>query len=267
MTPGGSPTFRRDALARAAAAVAVLAAAAAIAFPLAAHFGALDSKSVHPVSPPRAASPTPTPVSLLDVGRGALTRVVTVETDKPAQEALGTAWLFDDKGDFVTNAHVVAGALSVRLTDRSANTYVAHVIGSDEAADIAVLRVAGGFAAQPFATRASALTQLPLPVVDVASSRATGHDDLTVTSLTQTGQDIPLRPGEVPADGSAPTVYHDMLVLSGARVYMGNSGGPVLDAGGQVVGILTLASPDQPDAFAIPITKVIGELRQYAGSA
>lgn len=266
MTPEGSPTFRRDALARAAAAVAALAAAGAIAFPLAAHFSSLDAKTVRPVTPPRAASPTPAPVSMLDVGRSALTRVVTVETDKPAQESLGTAWLFDDKGDFVTNAHVVAGALSVRLTDRSANTYVAHVIGSDQASDIAVLRAAGGFAAQPFAARSSPLAQLPLPVVDVASSRATGHDDITVTSLTQTSQDIPLRPGEVPADGSSPAVYHDMLVLSGAHVYMGNSGGPVLDAGGQVVGILTLASPDQPDAFAIPITRVIAELRQYAGS-
>jgi S1-C subfamily serine protease len=201
-----------------------------------------------------------------DVGRLALSRVVTVASDRASQEALGTAWLFDDKGDFVTNAHVVAGSLTVRITDRSAHTLVATVLGSDAANDVAVLRVAGGFDGTALPVRTAVIAELPLPVVDCASSRATGHDDLTVASLSKRGQDVPLEPGEVPAGAGTPSVYHDMLTLTGARVYQGNSGGPVLDAGGQVVGILTLASPDQPESFAIPVQRVLAELKQYAAS-
>lgn len=265
MLPDVSP-FRRAALTRALVAVAIVVATAAIAYPVAAHFASLNAGSVHPATPPPAVLPSPSPVSMQDVGRLALNRVVTVESDRPSQEALGTAWLFDAKGDFVTNAHVVAGSLTVRITDRSAHTVVATVIGSDPANDITVLRAAGGFDAPALPVRTSALPDLPFPVVDCASSRATGHDDLTVTSLSKSGQDVPLEPGEVPAGTGTPSVYHDMLTLTGARVYQGNSGGPVLDSTGEVVGILTLASPDQPEAFAIPITRVLAELKGYASS-
>ena len=263
MLPDVSP-FRRTALTRSLVAVAVVAATATIAFPVASHFASIDARSVQPATPPAAPAPSPSPVSMADVGRLALNRVVTVESDRVNQEALGTAWLFDDKGDFVTNAHVVAGSLTVRVTDRSAHAMVATVLGSDAANDIAVLRVAGGFGAPALPVRTAALPELPDPVVDCASSRATGHDDLTVASLSKRGQDVPLQPGEVPAGAGMPSVYHDMLTLTGARVYQGNSGGPVLDAAGQVVGILTLASPDLPESFAIPITRVLAELRQYA---
>ena len=57
-----------------------------------------------------------------------------------------------------------------------------------------------------------------------------------------------------------------MLQLEGERIYEGNSGGPVLERLGQVVGILTLASPSSPDAYAIPISRVIGELTQWSKS-
>ena len=63
----------------------------------------------------------------------------------------------------------------------------------------------------------------------------------------------------------APSVYHDMLHIAGARVFQGNSGGPVLDGGGEVVGIVTLASPNAADAYAIPAARVLAELATFAG--
>ena len=57
-----------------------------------------------------------------------------------------------------------------------------------------------------------------------------------------------------------------LLSRRGARIYEGNSGGPVLDAAGQVIGIVTLASPSAPDAYAIPISRVIAELRQWVAA-
>jgi len=55
-----------------------------------------------------------------------------------------------------------------------------------------------------------------------------------------------------------------MLALSGAPVFQGNSGGPVLDDQGEVIGILTLASPNRPQSYAIPLTRVLDELTQFA---
>jgi serine protease Do len=235
-----------------------------VAFLVTLHVTSINPDRLPPVSPPVAVAASPTPMPLSDVGRAALGRVVTVEADRANEEALGTAWLFDTHGDFVTNAHVVAGALTVRLTDRNAHTHPAVVLGADPAADIAVLRSTDGFAGAPLLVDRLALPAIPFPVVDVASSRATGHDDITTAEVTGVGQDVPLEPGEVQPGAAAPSVYHDMLALTGAQVFQGNSGGPVIDDQGEVVGVLTLASPNLPDSYAIPVDRVIDELTQFA---
>ncbi|MBV8194190.1 MAG: trypsin-like peptidase domain-containing protein [Candidatus Dormibacteraeota bacterium] len=259
--------LRRVALLRAAAVVGGLIVAGVVAFAVTAHVTGVGGANVSPTPLPAAATPTASPPSVIDVGRMALSRVVTIEADRTNEEALGTGWLFDGKGDFVTNAHVVAGALTVRITDRRARTHLATVLGSDPTLDVAVVRSADGFSGAPLPVDSAALGPLPIDVVDIASSRATGHDDLTEASLTQTGQDVPLQPGEVQPGSNAPSIYHGMLEISGAKVYQGNSGGPVLDSRGRVLGILTLASPDLPDAFAIPFARIAAEVSQFAGRA
>jgi S1-C subfamily serine protease len=78
------------------------------------------------------------------------------------------------------------------------------------------------------------------------------QSDVPVTGDTTTGQP------------PVTTDYHDMLVLNGGIIYPGNSGGPVLDSSGQVVGILTLASKSSAQAYAIQVSRVIAELRSFA---
>ncbi|MBV8444975.1 MAG: serine protease, partial [Candidatus Dormibacteraeota bacterium] len=108
-----------------------------------------------------------------------------------------------------------------------------------------------------------ALSTTPAPVVVLASSRATGQSDLTLESLTALHQDVPLSNSDTQTDPQAPSVYDDMLDLTGARIYQGNSGGPVLDASGKVVGIVTLSSPGTAEAFAIPLSRVLAELQSF----
>jgi putative serine protease PepD len=251
-------------MARALAAVAVLVATALIAFLVATQLGRIDTASLRHVTPPVAATPTPRSTPLTDVGRAALSRVVTIEAVLPNAEALGTGWLFDTRGDFVTNAHVVTGQLSVRLTDRQAHVHVGVVVGTDPAADIAVVRSMDGFALTPLPVDRAQLTTVPLGVIALASSRATGQVDLTSDEITQLHQEVPLSSAEQSPTAGAPSVYHDMLRLEGARVYQGNSGGPVIDSSGEVVGIVTLADPVQPEAYAIPIARVLAELAALA---
>jgi S1-C subfamily serine protease len=101
----------------------------------------------------------------------------------------------------------------------------------------------------------------------LASSRATGHNDLTPETLAGLDVDVPLTGTGIEAGQSSPQVYNDMLHLQGQRIYEGNSGGPVLDQQGQVIGIVTLASPTAPDAYAIPLNRVLADLKQWAAVA
>jgi S1-C subfamily serine protease len=90
---------------------------------------------------------------------------------------------------------------------------------------------------------------------------------MTAETLIGLHANVPLAPnGGVDQGQVGPQIYNDMLHLEGERIYEGNSGGPVLDAAGQVVGILTLASPSSPDAYAIPISRVLAELIQWSKS-
>lgn len=224
----------------------------------------IDAASLAPLNPPVASPPTPTPAPLTDVARADLSRVVTVESERATDEELGTGWLFDARGDFVTNAHVIDGELTIRLRDRHDESHVGRVLGVDEAADIAVIRSADGFAGAALPVDAAPIGGIPFPVVLIGSGRATGQAELTLETLTATGQDVPVGGTNVRPGGGEPSTYHDMLELDGARVFQGNSGGPVLDSRGDVVGIVTLASRTQAEAFAIPVSRVFTELEGFA---
>ncbi|MHB8718333.1 MAG: trypsin-like peptidase domain-containing protein [Candidatus Dormibacteria bacterium] len=211
-------------------------------------------------APPSATAPAASPSpSLEDVALAALSRTVTVESLRSADEGLGTGWLIDTKGDFVTNAHVIAGQLTVRLRARDGSTHVGSVIASDPTTDVAVIRSDDGFAGTPLPVRTAALP-LPVGVVTLASSSATGHGDITEEKATRIDATVPVTSDTDPGANTTTTLYHDMLTLDGNRIYPGNSGGPVLDSGGEVVGIVTLASKSLAEGYAIPIGRVIAEL-------
>jgi S1-C subfamily serine protease len=192
---------------------------------------------------------------------------VTIESLTSTAEAFGTGWLFDNKGDFVTNDHVVAGAQSIRIRDRTGTAHDAVVVNADRAADIAVVRSTDGFTGVPLTVGTSGASN-GTPVVAIASPRATGHDDITYEDVEGQAQSVPVVGGNVdPSQATTTTVYTDMLEIAGSRIYPGNSGGPVLDSSGQVVGIVTLAGKHGNVAYAIPIARVIGEVRAFAAAS
>ena len=261
--------FRSGAVLRAGAAIFALIAAGLVALLVTTHLETVDPTKLPAVRPPTATAPAPVPSPLTDLGRADLGSVVTiqVEVELNNEESLGTGWIFDRKGDIVTNAHVISGHVAIRVTDREDRTESAVVLGSDATTDIALLRPEGVLPAGDLPVDASALVKVPASVIALASSTATGHVDMTPETLVGLHEDVPLAPnGGVDQGQVGPQVYNDMLHLEGEHIYEGNSGGPVLDAAGQVVGILTLASPSSPDAYAIPISRVLDELTQWAQS-
>jgi S1-C subfamily serine protease len=234
-------------------------------FLVASRIAQINPSSVAPEHLPAVSAPSPSAAPLTDLGRDDLTSVVTIEAelDNGSEESLGTGWIFDSLGDVVTNAHVIDGDVALRVIDRSDHTLVARVVQSDAQIDLALLRVTGTLAGTPLPVDGTPLTATPVPVITLASSRATGHADMTAETLEGLDVDVPLSGTGIEAGQSSPQEYDDMLHLHGARIYEGNSGGPVIDAAGQVVGIVTLASPGAPDAYAIPMSRVLAVLRQW----
>jgi S1-C subfamily serine protease len=269
--PGSERTFRPEAVLRAGAAIFALLAIGLAALLVAADLETVDPSKVRPVVAPSASVPTPKPAPLTDLGRAALASVVTVEVQVSVSnsESLGTGWIFDAKGDIVTNAHVVQGHTAIRVTDRQGHTQLAVVLGTEysPSADIALLRPVSSLPATALPIDATALATLPLSLIVLASSTATGKDDMTAESAIGLDQSVPLAANGGARQGQGgPAVYNGMIHLHGGHIYEGNSGGPVLNAAGQVVGVLTLASPTGSDAYAIPISRVLSELTAWSHS-
>jgi S1-C subfamily serine protease len=211
----------------------------------------------------RVVVPSPT-LSLDDVARAQLSRTVTIESLGSTDEGLGTGWLLDSKGDFVTNAHVVQGQLAVRIRSRDGTSHVGVVVGLDRELDIAVIRSRDGFAGAPLTTFAGLVTDFPQAVVAIASGHATGHGDITDERLIRIDARVPVTGDTTTGQPPTTTDYLDMLVLAGQTIYPGNSGGPVLDGQGRVVGIVTLASKSAPEGYAIQLNRVLTELMTFA---
>ena len=168
-------------------------------------------------------------------------------------KALGSGFLFDDKGHVLTNAHVVEGAEKVRVKLSDEREYDATVKGRDERLDVAVLELVGA-KDLPYATLgSSSAIQVGEPLVAIGNPFGLGN---TVTSgiLSAKGRAI----------GAGP--YDDFLQTD-ASINPGNSGGPLFDARGQVVGMNTAINPNGHGiGFAIPSDEIREVLPQLVAS-
>jgi putative serine protease PepD len=143
------------------------------------------------------------------------------------RSAEGTGFVYDADGNILTNQHVVSGASAVRVKFSDGSTYKATVVGADPSTDVAVLHV-----------DAPASKLHPLTLAD--SSRVSVGDgvvaignpfglDGTVTSgiVSAVGREISA-PDDTPIENA---------IQTDAAINHGNSGGPLLNLQGQVVGI------------------------------
>jgi putative serine protease PepD len=170
--------------------------------------------------------------------------------------ATGTGFVVDGKGHILTAAHVVNGASSVTVTFQDGTTRKATVLGQDNATDVAVLSIdASGLTLHPLALGSSASLQ-------VGDSVAAIGDPFTYQRSMSTGIVSGLDRTISAPNGF--TVAH--AIQTDAALNPGNSGGPVLDASGKVIGIVdqiaTNGSSDTSSGvgFAVPIDLVKSEL-------
>lgn len=216
----------------------------------------------HPLTrtSPSSTAPTPTPSNsgqlLAAVAASDLPEIVMVVAVGTTSEELGTGWPIDDSGDFITNDHVVHTGQSFHVVLSSGQQYAAEVVNDDPQLDLAEVHV-WDLREQPFPID-DALPPIGQPVVVLAAQGATGHAPVTdskVDGLNESATVNDAKPGEL-SDYSG-------LVRIPAKIFPGNSGGPVLTPQGQVVGILTLAAETGSGAFAIPIAQVDGVIQTW----
>ena len=168
----------------------------------------------------------------------------------------GSGFIIDRAGTVITNNHVIDGSSVVRVTLSDGSQHNARVLGTDAKTDIAVLRIEGGGDFQPVEWGSSDRTRVGDSVFAVGSPFGLGN---TVTSgiISARGREI----------GAGP--YDDFLQVD-AAINSGNSGGPLFDSSGRVIGVNTaLFSPTGGNVgigFAIPAHMAQNVARQIVES-
>lgn len=160
--------------------------------------------------------------------------VVTISADIGGGVGVGSGVIITTDGEILTNAHVIEGAdeVRVRLSGES-EPRRATVLAADRGNDLALLRIDGdGFAAATFVDPDS----VRIGDEVVAIGAALGLDgEPSVTLGIVSALDRSIGQGDVFLDG---------LIQTDAAISSGNSGGPLVNAGGQVVGINTAVARD-----------------------
>ncbi len=143
------------------------------------------------------------------------------------QEGEGAGVVYNDKGDILTDEHVVSGATSVKVTFQDGKTAAAKVVGTDPSTDVAVIHVdVPASELHPIQLADSSTAQVGDPVVAIGSPFSL-PETTTAGIVSQTGRSI-----------TAPNQYTiPNAIQTDAAINPGNSGGPLLDASGHVLGL------------------------------
>ena len=175
-------------------------------------------------------------------------------------QAEGTGWVYDSDGHIVTNQHVISGASSVKVTFSDGSTSTAKVVGSDVSSDLAVLKVdVPSSKLAPLALGDSSAVTVGEGVVAIGDPFGL---EGTVTSgiVSAVGREIQA-PDGTPIEGA---------IQTDAAINHGNSGGPLFDMHGDVIGVTSQIESNSGGSdgigFAIPSNTVKSVAAQLIAS-
>jgi S1-C subfamily serine protease len=233
-----------------------------------------------PLSTPSEVSAEPTSSSRADLAPEAIYRTdapsVVVITDTqtqtvpgsfflpPSKEqvgSLGSGFVIDKQGDIATNEHVVEGAQSIRVGFSNGASYPATIVGTDPSTDVAVVRVkAPTSALRPLTFDDSSKLQVGDPTYAIGNPFGLDRT-MTAGIVSAVDRDI-----ESPNGLTIPNA-----IQTDAPINHGNSGGPLLDRDGRVVGIAAQIQGGTVNAnvgvgFAIPSDTARSVIQQLLSS-
>ena len=171
--------------------------------------------------------------------------------------ALGSGFIIDKKGIVVTNNHVIQGAEDIIVSVNGSTEYKAKIIGTDPYMDLAVLQIESNEEFEPVSFGDSDKARIGDWVIAIGNPFGFGGS-VTSGIISSRNRDIGL------------TRYDD-FIQTDASINLGNSGGPLFNLDGEVIGINTaIIAPGQSGSigigFAIPsnsASKVINQLIKF----
>jgi serine protease Do len=179
------------------------------------------------------------------------------EEQKRRGTSLGSGFIVDPEGYIITNNHVIQGAEDITVILRDDTQLKAKLIGSDSRVDIAVLKV------EP-------PNKKPLPAVKFGDSDKSRVGDWVIAIGNPFGLGHSVTAGIISARGRALSDSLDDYLQTDAAINKGNSGGPLFNADGEVIGVNTaIYSPTGTNAglaFSIPsnlVKQAADQLREF----
>jgi len=164
-------------------------------------------------------------------------------TQRYRQQGLGSGFIIDPRGYIVTNRHVIAGADEIQVTLESKQKFKATVVGADPKTDVAVIKIDGR----------------NLPSVKLGDSRKLEVGDWVLAVGSPFGFTQTVTAGIVSAKGRSDMGILDVedFIQTDAAINQGNSGGPLVNIEGEVVGLNTAIFSKSGGSvgigFAIPV--------------
>lgn len=169
--------------------------------------------------------------------------------------ALGSGFVISEDGYVVTNNHVIEGADEITIEFFSGDELKAKVIGTDPNTDIALLKVEA---------------DKPLPFVSFGDSNEARVGDWVIAMGNPLGQGFSVSAGIVSARNRALSGTYDDYIQTDAAINRGNSGGPLFNMDGDVIGVNTaILSPNGGSigiGFSMAsnvVTRVVDQLKEY----
>ena len=195
-----------------------------------------------------------------------LVDVVSTDGDEGATSA-GTGIVLTSNGEVLTNNHVIEGATAIKVTDiGNGRTYTAKVVGYDASHDVAVIQLQNASGLTVASLGDSSTVQTGDTVVALGNAGGKGG-----TPSVATGQVTGLNQSITASDElSGVSEQLTGLIETNANIQPGDSGGSLVNAYGEVIGMDTAASSgyqfqsqsSQTDAFAIPINEAASIAKQ-----
>ncbi|WP_092076345.1 Do family serine endopeptidase [Poseidonocella sedimentorum] len=169
--------------------------------------------------------------------------------------ALGSGFVISEDGYVVTNNHVIEGSDRITIEFFSGEELAAEVIGTDPKTDIALLKVEA---------------DKPLPYVSFGDSDTARVGDWVIAMGNPLGQGFSVSAGIVSARNRALSGTYDDYIQTDAAINRGNSGGPLFNLDGDVIGVNTaILSPNGGSigiGFSMAsnvVTRVVDQLRDF----
>lgn len=182
-----------------------------------------------------------------------LPSVVEIMTKKTSGSGGGSGVIMTSDGYILTNAHVIDSARAVEVRDNEDNYYHATVVGYDSESDVGVIKIEGTFTPAEFANSET------VEVGDTVIAIGTPYDSALFQTATKGMVSAIRNSVEFKNLGiTADVIQHDATINSG------NSGGPLINLSGQVIGLnsLQIAGEFKNLGFALRINGVLNYAKQ-----